>query len=83
MAIKKLIKRYKNKVIDVTSDVMSAPSRYFSNKKMSNANMEAKILRNAKQIPDAAVVGKDYRDEGFRTRVMAENIKDKYRNKRY
>lgn len=77
--MKTMLNRYKRKVIDKTSDALSFPWRYSANRKMKKADKEFNILRTARQIPSYAV-GSDYRDENFRMKAMADDIKI---NKRY
>lgn len=72
--MKQMVKRYKAKVVDKVSDVLSFPWRYSAKRSIAKSKRDTEILRRAKQIPDYAV-GSDYRDENFRTKVMADNIK--------
>jgi len=68
--VKKIAKKVKDKVIDTTSDLLSAPSRYKSNKKMAESNRvydAIKLTKNSEGKPD----GGDYKDPLFRARATA------------
>lgn len=74
--ILEVLKRFKDKTVDVTSDVISAPSRLKSNFKMKRAESDSKILQEAKKYDKAP----DLDDTGavtdaFKTRSLARDIK--------
>jgi len=76
MPIKKksIVSKIKNKVVDVTSDILSAPARYKANKSIAESNRVAdaiKMTREAKGAQD----GGDYRDPLFRARATAAAAK--------
>ena len=69
-----IIQNIKNKVIDVASDVMSAPARMKANASIANSTRvfnDAKTVNQNKGKPDSG----DYTDPLFRARV--NNIQDK------
>lgn len=75
MAIKDIIKKVGAKVVDVASDVMSAPARISANNSIANSNRifnDAKTVRDFKGKPDSG----DYTDPLFRARV--NNMNDKF-----
>lgn len=68
MAIKTIIKKAKNKIIDVASDAMSYPARSKATKSIAKSNAitnDLKLVREAKGTED----GGDYRDPLFRARA--------------
>lgn len=74
MAISKQIKKIGNKIVDVTSDIMSAPARIKANNSKSKADSDVKqikTVREMKNVPDEG----DERDPLFRMRVNVSNMK--------
>lgn len=74
MAIKKIIKKAKDKIIDVASDAMSFPARSKANKSIARDTAildDIKLVQQAKGTED----GGDYRDPLFRARVNVSNYK--------
>ena len=81
--MKKIIKRYKDKIQDVASTIMASPSILTSKMKQDRADRETTILKEARMYDNAP----DFDDNGkpsdaFKTRVMAREIKDRIK-KRY
>lgn len=77
MAILDTIKKAKAKVIDVTSDILSAPARAKAANQMKKADADVqdiKFVREAKGVQD----GGDYRDPLFRARANVSNLKTTY-----
>lgn len=75
MAIKDTIKKIGAKVIDVASDVMSAPARISAANSIAKSTRvfnDAKTVNDFKGKPDSG----DYTDPLFRARV--NNINDKF-----
>lgn len=69
-----IIQKIKNKVIDVASDIMSAPARISAANKTAKADrifQDAKTVRDNKGKPDSG----DYTDPLFRARVNNNNDK--------
>lgn len=84
MELKKITKRYGNKVVDVVSDVISAPSRIRSLRKRDNANYEYEMLRTDRQTKNVDMSNSDYRDPAFRARMEAIRIRsEKKKVQRY
>lgn len=83
MAIKNIIKKVKNKVIDVASDAMSYPARSKAKKEIAKSNAitnDIKLVNQAKGTQD----GGDYRDPLFRARanVAVFKVEQEQKNKR-
>lgn len=74
MAIKQTINKAKEKVIDVASDIISAPARFKASKSIAKSTRifnDAKMVKDYKGKPDAG----DYTDPLFRARI--NNLHDK------
>jgi len=72
----------KNKIVDVASDVLSAPARVYYGHKSRKANTDAYILGKARATAGAP----DFNDDGsvsdaFKAREVSETIKDRIRSK--
>lgn len=74
MAISNIIKKVANKVVDVTSDVLSAPARMnaaAAKTKADNDVAAIKTVRAMKGVPDKG----DQSDPLFRARAVVSNLK--------
>lgn len=74
MAIKDIIKKAKNKVVDVASDIMSAPARIKSQMSVDKANSQIadlKMVRDMKHMEDSG----NWKDPLFRARANVSNMK--------
>lgn len=75
--MKPLAKALKNKVIGITSDVLSAPARYKAYKADKQATKDVALLKKARSYdnaPDEANNG-----EAGMVRSLARDVKDKYK----
>lgn len=78
------MKKLKKKIIDVTSDVLSAPARFRANQKIKTANFETKVLQESRKLKEENAPRFD--KNGNRTKwgeIMdtADFIKYKYKRK--
>lgn len=74
------VKKMAKKVVDVASDVMSAPAKMKANRTMRQASSDVSVLKRARaydKAPDEANDG----DAG-RTRFMAGVVKDRLTKKK-
>lgn len=74
MAIKQIVKKVGEKVVDVASDVLSAPARIKANAQIKQSDRvykDAKMVNDFKGKPDSG----DYTDPLFRARI--NNLHDK------
>lgn len=83
MAIKNIINKAKNKIIDVASDAMSYPARSKAAKSIAKSNAitkDIKLVNQTKGTED----GGDYRDPLFRARanVAVFKVEQEQKNKR-
>jgi len=72
----------KEKIIDVTSDVLSAPARLKARKTMRQADSDVKILKEARAYDNAP----NFNDDGsvtdaFKVRSLARGVKDRLNKK--
>lgn len=76
-------KALKNKIIDKTSDVLSAPTRAYYDSKSRQYNREAQILRDARQMGrKRGTVTNGKPDEVMATKSAADSIRMR-RNNQY
>lgn len=81
--IKRYTKAIKDKVIDKTANVISAPSRLKSKLKQKRAESDYKVLKGARSYKGAP----NFDDEGrptdaFKMRTMADAVKTRYGKKK-
>jgi hypothetical protein len=69
-----ILNKVKNKVIDVTSDIMSAPARMKSRSAQTKADNEVKMIKMVRESRGRADKG-DESDPLFRARVMVNHMK--------
>lgn len=85
MAIKKIIKKVKNKVIDVASDVMAAPAMIKAHNKMKQADKDVATLKLARGYDnsqsDNAVMARTAANF-VRDRIKKENYEQEYARRR-
>lgn len=79
------MKKLKKKIIDVTSDILSAPAVFKHKRRFEKAQADTNILNEAKQyegmdVPTYGSDGKHTRP--FMVKVMAKGIKFDLKNKK-
>lgn len=80
-----ILAKAKQKMIDITSDIISGPAQYRAYRKMKQADHDVKVLKQAKADRESGYRYNpnegDYTDPKFRTAVEAIGIKGKYQRK--
>jgi hypothetical protein len=72
------LRKFKDKAVDVTSDVISAPSRMKSNMKIRKAESDTKILQEAKKYDNAPDFdGNGGVTDAFKARSLASDVRRK------
>jgi len=75
MAIIDKLKKAKNKVIDVASDIMSAPARMKANTQMKKNAQNDADLKLVKETKGVSMKGQDYHNPIFRARANVAVLK--------
>lgn len=70
-----IIKKVKDKVIDVASDIMSAPARMKAKKAMVKADQDVADLKMVREMKSVDSSDMDWRDPLFRARANVSGLK--------
>ena len=79
-----IIKKAKDKIIDVASDIMSAPARMKAKKAMIKADQDVADIKMVREMKNVDSSDMDWRDPLFRARANVSGLKfeAEYANKR-
>ena len=78
------IKKLKKKIVDVTSDLLSAPARFKSNQQIKTGTYETNILKEARNYKKGSYDEFDKKGKPTRQTMVvseADRIRDKYKKK--
>jgi hypothetical protein len=70
-----IIRKAKNKIIDITSDIMSAPARIKAKKSMLKADQDIADLKMVREMRGVDSSDMDWRDPLFRARANVSGLK--------
>lgn len=70
-----LANRIKNKVTDITSDVMSYPARRSAQVAQAKANKDVSDIKMVRKAKGSEPIPNDYRSPLFRARANVSNLK--------
>lgn len=73
----------KKKIIDIASDVLSAPVRAYYGSKARQANSDADVLQYARKFDDAPNVHNGMPTDAFKARNVAESVRERLIKKNY
>ena len=76
----KRTRKLKDKVVDVTSDILSAPARIRANNAIKRSSEEARILRTVREMKNVPDRGNET-DPLFRMRVVANRLRNESKKK--
>lgn len=70
-----IVKKIKNKIIDVASDIMSAPARMKAKKAMIKADQDVADIKMVREMQGVDSSDMDWRDPLFRARANVSGLK--------
>jgi hypothetical protein len=70
-----IIQKAKKKIIDVASDMMSAPARIKAEAAKKKADQDVADIKLVRETKNVDTSDKDYRDPVFRARANVSNMK--------
>jgi len=70
-----VVKKIKNKIIDVASDIMSAPARMKAKKAMIKADQDVADIKMVREMKGVDSSDMDWRDPLFRARANVSGLK--------